>query len=1086
MNTVVRAWVAAALLLPLATSYAQEASGNKPNIVILLADDLGYRDIGCYDGPVKTPALDRLAAKGTRFTNFYSGCAVCSPSRATLLTGRHHIRTGIYSWIHEPSHRSHLLERETTVAEILKERGYETGHFGKWHLGLPYGKYKDKPTPDKHGFDYWFATGNNALPNHLNPTNFLRNGEPVGQLEGYSCQLVVDEAISWLGRRDDKTSPFFLNIWFHEPHEQLAAPDDLIDQYEGSLKSRTYSGTIDNTDRAIARLLKKLSEVAPLENTLVIYSSDNGSKWEERVGELKGKKGTNWEGGIRVPGIFYWPGKIPAGKTVDAPAGLVDVLPTICSLLGIDAPTGRHLDGSDIAPLLTGKEDDFNRHQPLFWHLHKSQPMVAMRDGNYSLVAEPDYELPTDNLFHEAWIPAIKTGGYKNFQLFDLSRDPGQETNLAETHPELLDALKRKMLSINASIMADGADWHLKGGETCRFLEAGEIMPTGWIREQMRLDLKDGYYGQYDKINHTVTHDLFTNQDRCSQERYEGMNGWWSGEHEGYWKDGVLRMAFLCGDEAYKKKAIDWLDEIVAAQGDDGYIGIYKGGSEPNARFNHLGENGELWTQSRIFQVLIAGYEFTGNENYFTALRKAVDLTIAKDPGNYFNPEQKAVGGTSHGIGFFDTLWYLHNKTGEQKYADFALKLYRDFNNSPVRDDDLQTQKLLSDEKIQKHGAHIAEGFFVPHFIASISDDPDFDRAAARALPKLKYHLTPSGAMVCDENVKGNPGSSKAAYEYCGIAEMVQSLTKIVALTGNPEAADIAESMTLNAGQGVRLPVLTALAYLSFDNRIDSLTESPGQCHAYSVLHAAAACCALNGGRLLPYYVEGMWMRSDEGLVAQLYGPCTIETTINDVPVRIEEDTSYPFSNRLKITVTPERPVAFPLSFRIPPGAVDATLSGISETRREGAYLVIERTWQSGDSFELVFDFPVRRLKQVADAEMYIKRGPLVYALPFEHEMSIASPTDPAAWNAIQPDCGFHAYDSVAIDSNGWDYCFMEEEAFTPLSADGDMLHPWADPPLKLKGQMSTAQGKPVTVELVPIGCTVLRRTTFPMERAAP
>ena len=133
----------------------------RPNVVVLLADDLGWRDIGCYDGPVKTPALDGLAARGVRFTDFHSGVAVCSPSRATLLTGRQHLRAGVYSWIHDYDQNSHLLEREVTMAEVLKNHGYETVHLGKWHLGMPTQK-REKPTPADHGFDYWFATGNNA------------------------------------------------------------------------------------------------------------------------------------------------------------------------------------------------------------------------------------------------------------------------------------------------------------------------------------------------------------------------------------------------------------------------------------------------------------------------------------------------------------------------------------------------------------------------------------------------------------------------------------------------------------------------------------------------------------------------------------------------------------------------------------------------------------------------------------------------------------------------------------------------------------------------------------------------------------
>ncbi len=372
-------------LLMVFLSAASAASAARPNVVMLLADDLGYQDIGCYDGPVKTPALDRLAADGARFTHFYSGCAVCSPSRATLLTGRHHIRAGVYSWIHDASQESHLLERETTLAEILKSVGYHTAHIGKWHLGLPTGKRK-KPTPDKHGFDHWFATWNNAQPSHKNPNNFIRNGTPVGKLEGYSCQLVADEAIGWLEeQRSDDEAPFFLNVWFHEPHAPIAAPDEIVDQY-GAEKDQAaiYSGTIDNTDRAIARILAKLREIADPEETLIIYASDNGSYRDDRTGGLRGRKGMNWEGGIRVPGIFSWPGEIEKSQTPSDPAGIVDILPTICDLLGIDPPES-HLDGSDLSPLLRGHEERFQRHQPLFCHLQKSRPIVAMRDGPYSL-----------------------------------------------------------------------------------------------------------------------------------------------------------------------------------------------------------------------------------------------------------------------------------------------------------------------------------------------------------------------------------------------------------------------------------------------------------------------------------------------------------------------------------------------------------------------------------------------------------------------------------------------------------------------------------------------------------------------------
>lgn len=430
----------------------------RPNVVVLLSDDLGYRDIGCYGGPVKTPTLDGLAKRGTRFTDFYAACSVCSPTRATLLTGRHHIRTGVWSWIH-PTQRMHLLEREITLAEHLKKAGYATAHFGKWHLGME-GDPHEKPTPDRHGFDYWFATENNAEPSHRSPVNFVRNGKSVGKIQGYSCQIVVNEAIGWLDQHWDEDKPFFLNVWFHEPHAPIAAPEKLVRRY-GKLKSKPaiYSGTIDNTDRAIARLLAKLDALGVTEDTLIIYASDNGSYLEERTGRLRGAKGTNWEGGLRVPGIFVWPGRIAADRVAKEPAGVVDMLPTICALIGIDPPDGVHLDGSDISPLLAEKAAAFARHQPLYWHLYKSRPMVVLRDGDWSLVADPDYELSRNNRFDETWIPKIRRGGYTNYRLYNLRDDPGQTTDLAAKLGDRVERMKRDLLRINASVMSDGHDW---------------------------------------------------------------------------------------------------------------------------------------------------------------------------------------------------------------------------------------------------------------------------------------------------------------------------------------------------------------------------------------------------------------------------------------------------------------------------------------------------------------------------------------------------------------------------------------------------------------------------------------------------
>ncbi len=490
------------------------ANDKPPNVVVMYVDDLGWQDIGCYGGPVRTPTLDRLAAQGVRFTDFHSGCAVCSPSRATVLTGRHHIRSGIYHVINDRDHAMHLLESEVTIAEVLKQNGYDTVHLGKWHMGLPFGGRK-KPTPYDHGFDYWFGTENTANPSHKDPVNFRRHGKPLGRIEGYACQIVVDEAIAWLEKERQANKPFFLNIWFHEPHAPIAAPDEIVSQY-GDLDdpAAIYSGTIENTDRAIARLVEKLKAIDVLENTIIVYASDNGSYRAQRNGPLNGSKGSNFEGGIRVPGIVHWPRGISAGQVEKEPAGMVDLLPTICGLAQIDKPKGVHLDGSDLSPLLTGRRSEFQRHIPLFFLLPTSNPTATVRDGRFALVAWRDYELPKDmkamndlmnqvevilkrenspelrdggrlwskmfntkfanqeaeklrveflkfNRFQESWIPTIKAGRYKRFELYDLDADIGQKTDITKQHPEVVNRLKQQLLDITASVMTDGPDWHL-------------------------------------------------------------------------------------------------------------------------------------------------------------------------------------------------------------------------------------------------------------------------------------------------------------------------------------------------------------------------------------------------------------------------------------------------------------------------------------------------------------------------------------------------------------------------------------------------------------------------------------------------
>ncbi len=437
--------------------FDQASADRPPSVVVLLADDLGSADLSCTGSlETQTPRLDRLASEGVQLTDFHAASAVCSPSRAALLTGRFPVRVGVYSWIHT-SHRMHLRVEETTLAERLRTAGFDTAHVGKWHLSydLVDGEGPN-PDPSDHGFDHWMATGNNATPSHHNPINFVRNGKALGVVEGYSCDIVVAEALDWLERRSDPEQPFYLNVWFHEPHQKVAAPPNLMARHaETDLPA--YYGSIENMDRAIGRLLDALDRLGVADETMVIFTSDNGSYRRGSNGKLRGRKGQLWQGGIRVPGIIRWPGRIAAGSVESTPTGIVDLLPTILDATGQSAPTDKTLDGVSLLPLFSGAS--IERARPLLWFYNPSQPTCVLRDDRWCLVADTSPPLPTNNLFREAWIGQLKDAELTDFRLFDLEADPGQTLDVSAQHPETFARLRRLLIDGHRKILDEAHDW---------------------------------------------------------------------------------------------------------------------------------------------------------------------------------------------------------------------------------------------------------------------------------------------------------------------------------------------------------------------------------------------------------------------------------------------------------------------------------------------------------------------------------------------------------------------------------------------------------------------------------------------------
>ncbi len=465
-----------ALLLPLlapAAAFGQTAQKkpDRPNIVILLCDDLGYGDLACYGHPtIRTPNLDKLAKQGVQFTEFYSASPVCSPSRAGLLTGRCPTRSGVYTRIN-PNNPMHLPASEATLATLLRRAGYRTAHVGKWHLNGMFNSAK-QPQPGDHGFDHWFSTQNNAAPTHENPKNFVRNGKAVGPLKGFSCQLVADEAITWLKAGGAGPQPFFLFACFHEPHEKVASPADLVASYPKARNQdeAQYFANVTNIDRAVGRILAALDELGVADNTIVLFASDNGPETLNRyptatrsygvVGRLRGRKLWLFEGGIRVPGILRWPGKTQPGKTSDVPVWSLDLLPTLCQAAGAKVPTDRPIDGTSFLPALEGKK--IERKTPLFWHYYRAlgEPRVALRDGDWVVLAGCA-PLPTGAgaALVTGDMKLIKEAKLTTFELYNLRDDVGQTKDLAKQEPQRLRTMSERLRAMYREVVNEGPTW---------------------------------------------------------------------------------------------------------------------------------------------------------------------------------------------------------------------------------------------------------------------------------------------------------------------------------------------------------------------------------------------------------------------------------------------------------------------------------------------------------------------------------------------------------------------------------------------------------------------------------------------------
>ena len=420
---------------------AAAAQGDRPpNFVVIFADDLGYGDLGCYGHPtIRTPNLDRMAAEGMRCTSFYAAACVCTPSRAALLTGRYPLRSGMCSDTRRvlfPYSAGGLPAEELTLAELLKERGYATACVGKWHLG-----HRPQFLPTRHGFDSYFGIPysndmDRAAPGKLGRSIFfdpkveywnvpLMRDDKIVERPADQHTLTkryTEEAVKFI--RASKDRPFFLYL----PHTMVHVPLFASEKFRGTSPRGLYGDALEEIDWSVGQVLQTLRELKLEKQTLVVFASDNGP-WLTfdthggSAGLLRDGKGSTWEGGMRVPGIFWWPGTVPAGTVTAEMASTLDLLPTFVTLAGGEVPGDRPLDGYDLGSFLrTGKGSP---RDPMFYY--RGTRLYAARKGPYKAhyITQPAYG-PGEAVEHD---PP---------ELYHLEHDPGEKYNVAEKHPEVV------------------------------------------------------------------------------------------------------------------------------------------------------------------------------------------------------------------------------------------------------------------------------------------------------------------------------------------------------------------------------------------------------------------------------------------------------------------------------------------------------------------------------------------------------------------------------------------------------------------------------------------------------------------------
>lgn len=623
------------------------------------------------------------------------------------------------------------------------------------------------------------------------------------------------------------------------------------------------------------------------------------------------------------------------------------------------------------------------------------------------------------------------------------------------------------------------------------FINLGSIKPLGWIKEQMNNDLTKGFVGKLDEIvPELIKDDDIYNKDRLSknfkiknlgvaEKDVEGslQLQWWNSETQSNWYDGLIRNSILLDSEEYMPKVKEYIKKILSYQDEDGYLGIY----DKDLRYNFDFESGELWAQSTLFRGLLGYYEATKDEKVLNAVIKAVDVTMKsynKENTKPFKFEQ------THGLTIVDTLESLYKITGDEKYIECGIWLYDDYCNNNVTEDDAQLKNLINKEyKLKSHGVHTYEHLRAVIMSAYYGKNSKYKDALQGFLDKVDKCLSPSGGPIGDEWIAENfANPSMTGYEYCSIQELLHSYSELLQKSGDMKWADKIEWILFNAAQGSRHPEKSAIAYLKSDNsysmkgdfqfKQEHSIHSVQTRYKYSPAHKdAAVCCVPNAGRIYPYFVQNMWMKTDGGIVKTLYGPSKINTIINNNKVEIEEITKYPFENSIKYNIKVSEKCNFNLILRKPSWCKTYHISGDNiKVNEVDNTIVINKMWEKSNTIEIKFDYTIEINKDLLE-DKYLSYGPLVFAMELKDKEKCEKKYKLDGFNDMYYELDEDInYDLVLNDEDIKYFEVVENDKFKNI---------WKNK-LKIKGKMFNKKIKEFEdIELIPMGGTILRKVTF-------